>query len=98
MIGKAEPIIQNVGNFMSYLPGNLGLIGKTINSDAGAVDSFMGMLPSGMWDKVEQYTGKGSTSGNMATAINIINKSSGGNSNNRNITAAYQNAMGGYMC
>jgi hypothetical protein len=43
-IGKAAPIVRNIGNFMSYLPGNLGKIGQGINSVAEAVDSFTGML------------------------------------------------------
>ncbi|GMO21270.1 MAG: hypothetical protein Ta2E_12280 [Mycoplasmoidaceae bacterium] len=65
-IGKAAPMIPNVGCFMNYLPGSLGSIGETINKLAGAVNSFTGMLPSGMREKVEQYTGKGSISGNIA--------------------------------
>jgi hypothetical protein len=27
-IGKAAPIVRNIGNFMSYLPGNLGKLDK----------------------------------------------------------------------
>jgi hypothetical protein len=46
------------------------------------------MLPSGIKNKIEQYTGKGSTSSNMNSINNIINRggSFGGGSNN--ITSA----------
>jgi hypothetical protein len=43
-IGKAAPIVRNIGNFMSYLPGNLGKIGQTINKVAGFADSITGNL------------------------------------------------------
>jgi hypothetical protein len=33
------------------------------------------MLPGGIKDKIEKYTGKGSVSNNMNTANNIINRS-----------------------
>ncbi|GMO20925.1 MAG: hypothetical protein Ta2E_12120 [Mycoplasmoidaceae bacterium] len=64
-IEKAAPRIRNIGNFMSYLQGSIGSIRKTINKRAGVIDSFTGMLPSEMLDKVERYTGKGPKSGNM---------------------------------
>jgi hypothetical protein len=89
-IGKAAPIVRNIGNFMSYLPRNLGKIGQGINSVAGAVDSFTGMLPGGIKNKIEQYTGKGSTSSNMNSINNIINRggSLGGGGGSNNITSA----------
>jgi hypothetical protein len=63
---------------MSYLPGNLGKIGKDINSVAGAVDSFTEILPGGI-KKIEQYTGKGSTSTNKNSINNFINRGWNGN-------------------
>jgi hypothetical protein len=33
---------------MSYLPVNLGTIGKTLNNVAGGVDSVTEMLPTGL--------------------------------------------------
>jgi hypothetical protein len=75
-IGKVAPIVGNIGNFMSYLPGNLGKIGQTINNIGGAVDSFTGLLPGGIKDKIEKYTGKGSVSKNMNTTNNIISRAS----------------------
>ncbi|GMO13054.1 MAG: hypothetical protein Ta2E_01910 [Mycoplasmoidaceae bacterium] len=90
-IGKAVTIIRNVGNIMSYLPGSLGKIGQTINHVAGGIDSFTGMLPSEVRDKVEKDIGKGSTSGNMNPAMNVIKRS-----DNSNITAAHHNAMQNY--
>jgi hypothetical protein len=93
-IGKAAPIVRNVGNFMPYLPGNLGKIGQGINSVTGAVDSFTGILPSGIKNKIEQYTGKGSISSNMNSINNIINRGGsigiGGGGNN--ITSALARA------
>jgi hypothetical protein len=86
-IGKAAPIVRNIGNFMSYLPGNLGKIGQGINSVAGRVDSFTGMLPSGIKNKIEQYMGKGSTSSNMNSINNIINRGGSVDGNN-NITSS----------
>jgi hypothetical protein len=80
---------------MSYLPGNFGRIGKSINSVAGAVDSFTGMLPGGIKNKIEQYTGKGSISTNMNSINNIINigESLGGGGNN--ITSSIARTLGG---
>jgi hypothetical protein len=75
-IGKAVPIVLNIGNFMSYLPGNKGKIGQTFNNIVDAVDSFTGMLPGGIKDKIEKYTGKGSVSNNMNNANNIISRAS----------------------
>jgi phage-related protein len=88
-IGKAAPIVRNIGNFMSYLPGNVGNLCQGIISVAGAVDSFTGMLPSGIKNKIEQYTGKCSTSSNMNSINNIINRRGG-----RNITSAIARTVG----
>jgi hypothetical protein len=44
-IGKAAPIIRIGGNVMSYLPGNVGEIGKAINHYRGMIDGFTGLLP-----------------------------------------------------
>jgi hypothetical protein len=78
---------------MSYLPENLGKIGQGINSVAGAVDSFTGMLPSGIKNKIEQYTGTGSISSNMNSINNIINRGgNGGGSFGGNITSAIARA------
>jgi hypothetical protein len=35
--GKAAPIIDKVCNFISYLPGKLGTIGKTIHNVVGVL-------------------------------------------------------------
>jgi hypothetical protein len=59
---------------MSYLPGNLGKIGQTINKVAGFADSITGNLPENLKNKVEKYTGKGSVSNNLNTANNTINR------------------------
>jgi hypothetical protein len=61
---------------MSYLPGNSGKIGQIINNIGGAVDSFRGMLPASIKDKIEKYTCKGSVSNNINTANNIISRAS----------------------
>jgi phosphoribulokinase len=64
-IGKPALIVCNICNFMSYHSGKLGTIVKTINNLAGHVDSVIGMLPTGLREKVEQYAGRGTTSNNF---------------------------------
>jgi hypothetical protein len=64
-IGKATLIVCNFCNFMCYLPGILDIIRKTINNVVIRVDYVTGMLPNGLKEKVEQYTGRGMTSNNF---------------------------------
>jgi hypothetical protein len=56
------------------------------------------MLPGGIKNKIEQYTGKGSTLSNMNSINNIINRGGslgGGGSNNITSAIARVNNNGG---
>jgi hypothetical protein len=70
---------------MSYLPGKLGTIGKTINYVAGHVDSMTGMLPNGGKGKEEHYTGRGTTSNNFGYTVDRISRNMGGGCNNQSV-------------
>jgi hypothetical protein len=52
-IGKAAPILSDIDNFIIYLPGKLGTIGKTINNVAVRIDSVTGMLTTDLIEKAE---------------------------------------------
>jgi hypothetical protein len=57
-IGKAAPIIRIVGNTMSYFPGKIGEIGKSINHYSGMIDSFTGLIPNSLLkNQIIKYTG-----------------------------------------
>jgi hypothetical protein len=56
--GNAAPIIRTVGNDMSYLPGKIGEIGKTINYFSEMIDGFTEYIPnSPLKDKIIKNTG-----------------------------------------
>jgi hypothetical protein len=55
-IGKAAPIIRTVGNGMSYFPGKVGEIDKTISHYSEMLHSFTGLiLDSQVKNKIIQY-------------------------------------------
>jgi hypothetical protein len=54
---------------MSYFPGKLGTIVKTINNETSHVDSMTGMLTNGLREKIKQYTGRGTSWNNFEYVI-----------------------------
>jgi hypothetical protein len=84
-LGKAASIVRNIGTFLSYLPGKLGRITKTINNVPGRAESKTEMLPKGLKEKVEQYIDRCSISKNFGYIVDQIARNVGGGRNHQSL-------------